>query len=244
VTLSDGDRFVVGSDRTYLRWRPAGHCEFTVAGYDVRSGSARWTARIRPPERDREGGTALCDSAWAPQIDAGALLVTTPDGQPRAIDVDSGGARWSGDSETYPTVMAGDLMVAHHRWKVELTGYDLATGERRWVSELPKDGEGGPESVHRALVAGDRFVYQTTYDADAGPERELTWAREARTGRLEWIGEHSNALLGGGADWLVTRGRRVAGDQLARSPSPSYPGSLPKYSDWTGQFIEIRLFAL
>lgn len=239
--LPDGERFAVGSAQTHLRWREARQpCEASVSGHDARTGSVRWATTIRLPEQtDGMGG---CANGWTPQIDANALLITAPDGRPQAIDIDSGRARWSGQSDTYPIAMAGGLVVVRHQWQAEITGYDVVTGQRRWVADLPKDGDGGAKRVDQAIATGDRFVYQTTFDPAGGPDSELTWVRDAQTGQLQWVGKGSNAPLGGGSDWLVTHGRRIAGTYLTGSPSYAEPPA--KYTDTTNQFDEIRLFML
>ncbi|MGX7674160.1 outer membrane protein assembly factor BamB family protein [Plantactinospora sp. DSM 117369] len=212
ATLADGERFTVGDDRSYLRWRTADPCEFAVTGYDVRGGAAKWTARIRPPGRDV--ATQPCD-AWVPQVAAGALLAATPEGRPQALDLATGRVRWNGDNGTSPLATVGDVVVTRHDGQRRIAGHDLGTGDRRWISELPEDGDGGPEWVHRTLAAGERLGYQTTYQPAEGPERELTWVRHAVTGRVEWVGKGSNELLGAGGGALVTRGLWIHGDPPA-----------------------------
>ncbi|HEX6685978.1 MAG TPA: PQQ-binding-like beta-propeller repeat protein [Candidatus Limnocylindrales bacterium] len=193
------------TDRILLHWgRSGASCAPTVTARDIRTGTLLWRqdvgARPVKPVTDRED---KCPPIWQPEVAAGLLAFTTPDGQPSVLDIETGRVIWTGDVDAQWLGMnERAILVRGFKGRDVLAAVHAHTGAELWTAELPRDAYGHPKPVGRATFSGETLAYSTPLVRTRTTE-DLTWVRNLVSGRVLWVAKGPKPLVFDG-DALLT----------------------------------------
>jgi outer membrane protein assembly factor BamB len=196
------------TDRTLVGLEPESRdCKVLLRGTDIVTGKTKWRIELRVA---KEFGSAECPGRFYALNSDRGLLGLVPNtlfsidaqGRPIALDLDTGGVRWTGPNGLVPvdaderTVLVRDafgvtLETKDHWAKGRLAALDAATGKLLWKAPQPpsKDGNYTVTAVY-GDIALDGYL----------EGKEIT-VRDARTGIERPPIEGS--LIGAGPGWLV-----------------------------------------
>lgn len=127
---------------------------------------------------DRTWGYRSPFSAGPPTLADGAVLVGTEEGV-AAADAGDGTELWTSDESVAgesPVAVSGDVVVATGTGATRafVTGLDLATGESRWRTAIPRPDGAPAVDGERAVVRhgyGEETVETTVFDPTSGRKR-------------------------------------------------------------------------